>query len=201
MLILVKVNEGYVKCLKLKWIVLSCHQLKTFQKDLHSFSLLFNFNNRMCQQTPLEEIYIAYLETYQFIELLFKFKPVRLSKWQKLYLSYSVVRKYSAWKIGFKLHMFCQCNFMCSPTKNVLQQMHSCLISGRSNLLNYSSLLLSEIDLTSFCYHTPSCIFTNVLIFPLRKLLIHVMICMNSNCTLKNEQTFLGGEKLITTNL
>lgn len=141
MLILVKVNEVYVKCLKLKWIVLSCHQLKTFQKDLHSFSLLFNFNNRMCQQTPLEEIYIAYLETYQFIELLLKFKPVRLSKWQKLYLSYSVVRKYSAWKIGFKLHMFCQCNFMCSPTKNVLQQMHSCLISGRSNLLNYSSLL------------------------------------------------------------
>ena len=141
MLILVKVNEVYVKCLKLKWIVLSCHQLKTFQKDLHSFSLLFNFNNRMCQQTPLEEIYIAYLETYQFIELLLKFKPVRLSKWQKLYLSYSVVRKYSAWKIAFKLHMFCQCNFMCSSTKNVLQQMHSCLISGRSNLLNYSSLL------------------------------------------------------------
>ena len=141
MLILVKVNEVYAKCLKLKWIVLSCRQVEIFQKDLHSFSLLFNLNNWMCQQTLLEKIYIAYLETYQFIELLLKFKPVRLSKWQKLYLSYSVVRKYSAWKIGFKLHMFCQCNFMCSPTKNVLQQMHSCLISGRSNLLNYSSLL------------------------------------------------------------
>ena len=141
MLILVKVNEVYAKCLKLKWIVLSCRQVEIFQKDLHSFSLLFNLNNWMCQQTLLEKIYIAYLETYQFIELLLKFKPVRLSKWQKLYLSYSVVHKYSAWKIGFKLHMFCQCNFMCSPTKNVLQQMHSCLISGRSNLLNYSSLL------------------------------------------------------------
>ena len=141
MLILVKVNEVYAKCLKLKWIVLSCRQVEIFQKDLHSFSLLFNLNNWMCQQTLLEKIYIAYLETYQFIELLLKFKPVRLSKWQKLYLSYSVVRKYSAWKIAFKLHMFCQCNFMCSPTKNVLQQMHSCLISGCSNLLNYSSLL------------------------------------------------------------
>ena len=141
MLILVKVNEVYAKCLKLKWIVLSCRQVEIFQKDLHSFPLLFNLNNWMCQQTLLEKIYIAYLETYQFIELLLKFKPVRLSKWQKLYLSYSVIRKYSAWKIGFKLHMFCQCNFMCSSTKNVLQQMHSCLISGRSNLLNYSSLL------------------------------------------------------------
>ena len=105
MLILVKVNEVYAKCLKLKWIVLSCRQVEIFQKDLHSFSLLFNLNNWMCQQTLLEKIYIAYLETYQFIELLLKFKPVRLSKWQKLYLSYSVVRKYSAWKIGFKLHV------------------------------------------------------------------------------------------------
>ena len=142
MLILVKVNEVYAKCLKLKWIVLSCRQVEIFQKDLHSFSLLFNLNNWMCQQTLLEKIYIAYLETYQFIELLLKFKPVRLSKWQKLYLSYSVVRKYSAWKIGFKLHMFCQCNFfMCSPTTNVVQQKHSCLISGHSNLWKYSSLL------------------------------------------------------------
>lgn len=142
MLISVKVSEGYVKCLKLKWIVLSCCQLEIFQKDLRSFLLLFNLNNRTCQQTLLREIYIAYLETYQFIELLLKFKPVRLSKWQKPYLSYSVVCKYSAWKIGFKLHMFCQCNFfMWSPTKNVVQQKHSYLISGRSNLLNYSSLL------------------------------------------------------------
>lgn len=76
-------------------IVLSCCQLEIFQKDLHSFSLLFNLNNQMCQQTLLEEIYIGYLETYQFIELLLKFKPVRLSKWQKPYLSYSVVSKYS----------------------------------------------------------------------------------------------------------
>ena len=142
MLISVKVNEVYIKWLKLKWIVLSCCQLEIFQKDLHSCSLLFNLNNRMCQQTLLEEIYIVYLETYQFIELLLKFKPVRLSKWQKPYLSYSLVCKYSAWKIGFKLHMFCKCNsFKCSPTKNVVQQKHSCLISGHSNLLNYSSLL------------------------------------------------------------
>ena len=142
MLISVKVNEGYVKCLKLKWIILSCCQLQIFQKDLHSFSLLFNLNNQMCQQTLLEEIYIGYLETYQFIELLLKLEPVRLSKCKKPYLSYSVVCEYSTWKIGFKLHMFCQCNFfMCSPTKNVVQQKNSCLISGCSNLLNYSSQL------------------------------------------------------------
>ena len=92
----------------------------------------------MFQRTLLEEIYIGYLKTLQFVELFLKFKPISLSTHWKLnlFIMCSMQKQYLRSRF-FKNYTFWPCAILWfAVTQKMLFSECTVVFSGHCNLLN-----------------------------------------------------------------